>query len=156
MDPDQLPLRDIHLPEIITWWPPAMGWWILAILIPLLIMLLFLLYKKLIQRNAIKTARNMLEKIKQDMSSSDEQKLTALSILLRRTAISVFPRSEAASLTGQDWLEFLDRPLNDRPFSTGVGTILGDSRYRKKKPQLEISPLIRLCENWLKALKKYQ
>ena len=29
-DPSQIPLRDIHLPEAITWWPPAVGWWVLA------------------------------------------------------------------------------------------------------------------------------
>ena len=156
MDSAPLPLRDIHLPETIDWWPPAIGWWGLVILIPLLIALLFRLYKKLTQRTAIKTAKSMLEKIKRDTASSDEQKLTALSILLRRTAISVFPRSKAASLTGQDWLKFLDSPLNEQRFNTEVGTILSDSRYRKQKPQLEIPALIALCEDWLKALKRQQ
>ena len=30
LDPAQLPLRDIHLPEAIGLWPPAFGWWILV------------------------------------------------------------------------------------------------------------------------------
>ena len=29
MDPEQIPLRDLHLPEAIGWWPLAPGWWIL-------------------------------------------------------------------------------------------------------------------------------
>ena len=156
MNPDPLPLKDIHLPETIGWWPPAMGWWVLVILVPVLLVLVFLLYKKLTQRTAIKTAKKMLEKIKQDTTSSGDQKLAELSSLLRRTAISVFPRSEAAGLTGQDWLKFLDAPLNDQRFSKGIGKMLIDSRYRKQKPQLEIPPLVELCEDWLRALKKPQ
>ena len=27
MDPEQIPLRDLHLPEAISWWPLAPGWW---------------------------------------------------------------------------------------------------------------------------------
>lgn len=30
-------LRDIHLPEAVHWWPPAPGWWILALLLLTLI-----------------------------------------------------------------------------------------------------------------------
>ena len=30
VDPSQLPIRDIHLPGMIAWWPPALGWWIVA------------------------------------------------------------------------------------------------------------------------------
>ena len=29
MDPTQLPLRDLHLPPDIGWWPMAPGWWVL-------------------------------------------------------------------------------------------------------------------------------
>ena len=29
MDPQQIPLRDLHLPEAISWWPLAPGWWLL-------------------------------------------------------------------------------------------------------------------------------
>ena len=33
MDENALPLRDLHLPDAIGWWPPAPGWWVVIALL---------------------------------------------------------------------------------------------------------------------------
>jgi hypothetical protein len=150
-----LDLKDIHEPEAIGWWPPAIGWWLLAIAVPLLIFLLVWLYKRLTRKTAIKTAGKLLAQIKQDASRDNHQKLSELSVLIRRVAISVSPREKTAGLTGRQWLAFLDRSVTGMPFSEGVGRLLVDGPYRNTQPtELEISQLITLCEDWLKAQTK--
>jgi len=152
MPTTQLPLKDIHLPEAIGWWPPAIGWWLLTILIPLLIAVLYWFYKRLTRKTVIKTAKKNLATIKENPALDNNQKLRELSMLVRRVAITVSPRTEAASLTGRQWLEFLDKSLTDAPFSEGCGQLLADAPYRNTLPtELEISQLISLCEDWLKA-----
>ena len=124
MPTTQLPLKDIHLPETIGWWPPAIGWWLIAIFIPLIIVFLYWLYKRLTRKSAIKTAIKSLAIIKQYSNLENDKKLRELSILIRRVAISVSPRAEAASLTGHQWLAFLDKSLAGAPFSSGCGQLL--------------------------------
>jgi hypothetical protein len=155
MPTTQLPLKDIHLPEAIGWWPPAVGWWLLAVLIPLLIVFLYWLYKRLTRRTAIKTANHNLAVISQNPALDNNQKLRELSILIRRVAISVNPRTEVASLTGRQWLAFLDSSVTGAPFSEGSGQLLAEAPYRNTSPtEQEISQLISLCEDWLKAQTK--
>ena len=152
MPTTQLPLKDIHLPEAIGWWPPAIGWWLLAIITPLLIVFLYWFYTRLTRKTAIKTAKKTLAAIKGNQSLDNKQKLGELSILIRRVTISVNPRTEAASLTGRQWLNFLDKSLTGGPFSEGVGQLLADAPYRNNPPtELEIDQLISLCEDWLNA-----
>ncbi|MGZ4954927.1 MAG: DUF4381 domain-containing protein, partial [Methylobacter sp.] len=101
MNPTLLDLKDIHEPEALGWWPPAIGWWMLAVFIPLLIIFLVWLYKRLTRKTAIKTANKLLTQIKQDQTRDNLQKLSDLSILVRRVAISVSPRAKTAGLTGR-------------------------------------------------------
>lgn len=152
MNPTLLDLKDIHEPEAIGWWPPAIGWWILAIAVPLLIIFLIWFYKRLTRKTALKTAKKILAQIKQDATRNNLQKLCDLSVLVRRVAISLSPREKAAGLTGRQWLEFLDSSVKGTPFSEGIGQLLADAPYRNTQPtETEISQLIELCENWLKA-----
>ncbi len=153
MNPTELPIKDIHLPEPVSWWPPAVGWWILAVMLPVAVFILVWLYKRMTRKTALKAAKRYLAAIKQDTSRDDYQKLCALSVLIRRTAISHFPRTETASLIGAQWLEFLETPMSDKRFSEGVGQLLLDVPYRKAGTEdLKIGELIQLCEDWLQAL----
>lgn len=155
MEVQQLDLKDIHLPNVIGWWPPAMGWWLLAILIPLVCFSLFWIYKRITRKTAVKTAKKLLLEIKKNTQASDEDKLKQLSALVRRVAMSLSPRQEVASLTGQAWLEYLDYSVDGMPFTQGIGNVLADAQYKKTPViDLDISSLIKVCENWLNAQKK--
>lgn len=150
----QLPLRDVHIPEAISWWPLAIGWWITMLLIPMLLWISFLIYKRLTRKTAIKTAKKLLAELKQDKTQTDADKLVEISALIRRVAISVAPREECASLTGQAWLEYLDKSLKDKAFTQGVGQCFADVSYRKTPVEnINISELINLTERWLKSQK---
>lgn len=147
---ESLPLKDIHLPEAIGWWPPAPGWWLAALSTILLLLLLVRIYKRLTRKTAVKSAQKLLKNIRQQAGDS-RQTLTELSALLRRTAISTDNRSEVASLQGQAWLEYLDSSVPDAAFSQGVGRCLADAHYRPVMPDdADVEALFVLCERWLK------
>jgi cbb3-type cytochrome oxidase subunit 3 len=156
MNPQQqLPLKDIHLPGPVGWWPPALGWWLLALLIIVLLALSIWLYKKLTRKTALKTAKALMKAIEQNENLDDYEKISQLSKLLRRTAISSFPRSETASLTGQAWLRFLDEPLPDHPFSEGIGRLLIQAPYQaQRRDDLPVNELFKLCADWLQTIAK--
>jgi len=155
MQAQQLILKDIHLPVAMGWWPPAIGWWIVAGGVPLSCLLIIWLYKRITKKTAVKSAKKLLAVIKQDTTAEDEDKLKQLSQLIRRVAISISPRAEVASLTGQAWLEYLDSSVKGKPFTLGVGAVFADAQYRQSPhPDLDITQLITLCENWLSAQKQ--
>ena len=54
MDPAQIPLRGLHLPDAIGWWPLAPGWWVI---IALLAAGLILLLRRARQRRRESAAR---------------------------------------------------------------------------------------------------
>lgn len=147
---DDLPLKDIHLPSDIIWWPPAPGWWLLLLLVILSAVLGIYLYRRGKRRNAAKQARLYLSQLNQ-IQDEPQTALKQLSQLLRRVAMSYFPREQVAGLHGEAWLAFLDQGLSDQPFQHGIGRCLLDSHYRPAAPQdLDWPALMALCERWLK------
>lgn len=153
MEP-KLALRDIHLPESVSGWPPAIGWWLLPVLLMLAIYLLFVLYRRLSRRTALKQARRQLLEMRQKPEQDPMQALQQYSILLRRVALSVSSDPGIAGLSGAAWLEYLDESVPGQPFSRGPGQYLGDAHFRPGVPDgLDISVLSQLCEQWIKAQK---
>jgi len=168
---DALPLRDIHLPDAVSWWPLAPGWW-MVIAIMLLLSLTVVLWRY--WRNQGRLRRQALSELKHIVTEyrelSNEQKLVnRLSVLLRRLSLSAYPGSHSAGLTGQAWLRFLDdvnrnnSKTRNMPFSTPSGKLLitvpyvGSKGIENKKnngeiTQSDVSTLIALCRDWISAL----
>ncbi len=138
MDPTQIPLRDLHLPEAIGWWPLAPGWWVLIVVAIAGIVYLAMRAIRQWRRNAMRrVALKELRRIqKQYGKGIDEITLAIeLSELLRRTMLAYAPRQEVAGLTGERWLHWLDQGLEDRPFSHGAGQNVESLPYRRPDAQ---------------------
>lgn len=155
MQPTQLELKGLHLPDSISWWPLAWGWWLLLLGGIALIILLYQLIRYIIRKTPVKTAKTLLADIKQNKQMDNAQKVRELSVLLRRVAMSVAPETDVAGLTSTAWLAFLDAPMQTPSFSEGIGACLADAPYRRVVlSDADLAQLIKLCENWLKRCAK--
>jgi len=158
--PLDLPLRDIHLPEPVSWWPPAPGWWLLAGLLILLATSVLLMLRWHRRGRLGRSARSALERVFGDYRHhGDPQRLLReLSVLLRRIALSYFPRTQVASLSGEAWLEFLDRGLAGSVapggFRQGPGRVLAEGPFAPSAEAVAVSALERLCQAWLDGIVK--
>jgi len=139
-------LRDIHLPQAVSWWPPAVGWWLLLALALLLVFMGRWLWRRHQQAASKRAALAELAALQR---LDPVQQLPALSQLLRRCAVSWYPRQEVAGLTGERWLEFLDRSGHTQQFSQGVGQVLAAGPYQPAPGSLPITQLHTLCSQWI-------
>lgn len=133
MDPGQLPLRDLHLPEAIGWWPLAAGWWVIIFLV--LAGFGWLLIRAWRQRRFKAPRRYAMR----ELANAEAAYLThrnvvtlgqQVSELLRRSMLAYAPRHEVAALTGEAWLDWLDRDLPLPYFHTEGGKSLLQLPYR--------------------------
>ena len=133
MDPAQLPLRDLHLPEAIGWWPLAPGWWLLIALLSLgLAWLLQRSWQKYRMNAPRRYAIRALAAVEDEyLSHRNPVRLgQQVSGLLRRGMLAYAPRREVAGLTGESWLAWLDRDLPVPYFHTEGGKSLLQLPYR--------------------------
>ena len=151
-------LKDIHLPEIIGWWPPAIGWWLLLVLSLVLLLLVLLAIRKRRERLApYRAAMKEFDRITVDYRThNDSIKLSQqLSILLRRIAISLMPRSEVAGLTGEMWLAYLDKLSGKTILCSDTGRQLLQAPYRTGVA-VDGDALLATCRQWISAVSRYQ
>ena len=73
-----------------------------------------------------------------------------LSILLRRIALRRYSREQVASLTGSDWLQFLDATGGNGDFEHGIGQVLEVGPYRPQNRELPAGELLALARRWIK------
>jgi len=133
MDETALPLRDLHLPDAIGWWPLAPGWWgVIVILVVVVAYSSWRAYRRW-QFNAPRRYA-MRELARYETEYLEHRNPVALgkqlSELLRRAMLAYAPRDEVAGLTGDQWLAWLDLGMPLPYFHTEGGRSLLNLPYR--------------------------
>ena len=150
---NELVLRDIHLPDVALWWPPAPGWWLLSAILIVLCFIGSRLWRWLRQPSIRQQARCAFKQIKRDFHQHQDQRrlVTELSTLLRRTAMSYQGREQTAGLTGSAWADQLTELVKTPCFSEDQQTLLIHGQYAPIV-NTDTDALINSCEHWIKAL----
>ncbi|MCJ7555475.1 MAG: DUF4381 domain-containing protein [Gammaproteobacteria bacterium] len=153
MNPTDLPLRDIHLPAPVGWWPLAPGWWwLLGITLLLtagvLCVALLRRYRKARLGHWLRP-EFLLVTTKYQEDRDALALLQSISALLRRACISLYPREQVAGLTHERWLELLNKTGQTTQFSEGPGQLLADGPYRGSVSTRQVEQLIPLVESWI-------
>lgn len=152
---EKIQLIDIHLPANPSAWPPAPGWWIIfALILSLLIFSLLKLIRyrrlKIRQKNILLALTGLEEKLKREQTT---EALSEVNILLRRLALMHYPRQTIASLTGKNWLRFLDKSGDTKAFTQGAGRLLADVPYSLQMPDsVDLNGLTNAVTQWVKLI----
>lgn len=99
-------LRDIHLPPDVPFWPLAPGWYALAGLLLLVLVVLAIREWRWRQTLAYKALKAFDAALGPDRAADAQQVATAASDVLRRL-VRAQSGERAAALTGEDWTRFL-------------------------------------------------
>ncbi|MGB5258807.1 MAG: DUF4381 domain-containing protein [Woeseiaceae bacterium] len=139
MDETTLPLRDLHLPDPVGWWPLAPGWWFVLLLLAAGLTYLAWRAVRQWQHNAPRRyAMRELARYEAEYLKHRDPVLLGkqVSALLRRGMLAYAPRADVAGLTGEDWLEWLDRGMPLPYFHTEGGKSLLELPYRNPDEDL--------------------
>lgn len=100
---DNLPLlRDIHLPEDISFFPPGYGWGIIFVVL-VLVYLTYRTYKYI----RLKSRKYYALKLLQNTLDNNLESVRQISVILRRICLYKYP--QAAVLFGKKWIDFLNQ-----------------------------------------------
>ncbi len=148
-------LRDWHLPDPVSWWPPAPGWWLVAgVLLATLLLTAHVWRRWHQQRTSTRIALRQLDALQTALTADGDVRRFAAGVaqLLRRLALVRFPSAQIAGLTGQAWLSFLDATGGNGGFTQGAGRLFTDAAYRADATAQDGDPeqLHKLAADWIR------
>ena len=152
MNPDLLSqLRDIHTAPQVPWWPPAPGWWVLAILV--LLLLGWLAQRALGRLRVHQRRKQMLAWVDHLNATVDPKRdpqayLSTLNRIFKLVALRAFPEDRCAALAGQDWVDFLSSELKDSHPDLSLA-VLASGPY-DPAPQFDPGAMSELTRDWIR------
>ncbi|MFT4563736.1 MAG: hypothetical protein ACI9BW_003494 [Gammaproteobacteria bacterium] len=155
MEPTDIPLRDIHIPDPISWWPLASGWWALVGLL-LLAIVIGIALRIWLQRHRVRRAAvREFVAIEQRYREHRDAHLLAreLSQLMRRAALGYGPQHHSAALVGAAWHAHLDTLNATAKLDDSAKATLGKAPYRANE-SFDSEALLAALRLWVTGLHK--
>jgi hypothetical protein len=151
-------LNEIIIPDPVSWMPQTIGWYVVFGLI--LLVAGWWIYGRIrrFRKNRYRRlALAELAVIEQELQQPEKhaKALAEIPVLLKGTALSAFPRSEVAGLSGEKWLAFLDKTMGGKNFTEGEGRLLPELAYAPVQRTAQfsdesVSKLLQLIRRWIK------
>lgn len=151
-------LRDIVLPEPISWWPPAIGWWVLVGIS--LLVCLMLIRRHLRARAANRYRRLALDALDQALFDFNQHRHIATYVhtanaVLKRTLQTAPQKPHPAVLTksGSAWIYQLDT-LAPNVLSEHTKQMLAQGQYQTPDSltdQINVKQLHQELRTWIKT-----
>ena len=148
-------LRDIHLPEPVSIWPLAPGWWILLTLLLAAALGAFLWWRNYRRKTAYR--RLAIEELEQAFQgrqkSSEENFVMQCQNILKRAALHSYPAEPIAAMNGKTWSQWLAQQVPDK--YTVDFAVLGEGLYKANttsnhQETAAQQTLYKDCQAWLK------
>jgi hypothetical protein len=137
-------LHDIVLPEAVAYIPQTTAWYALFSCVLALLTWGGIVWVRRERRNRYrKLALHRLRDIEARGA------LCELPALVKQTALSFAPRDDVASLSGDDWLRFLDETYHGDAFTHGPGRQLPVLAYGRPNTD-EVDELVTLVRQWIR------
>ncbi len=146
-------LRDIYLPDPISWWPPAPGWWVLMVLV---VATLFFGTRWLLRWHAQncyrKEALRHLDQLKLQQAHQPLSQCRGILALLRRTAKTAYPQLSLEAELTPSMLSQLNQCCASPIFDENIQQQLGSLPYQKSPeiPDHLVRQLEQSARQWLK------
>ena len=134
-------LEDIVLPGPVSWWPPAIGWWILASLS--IIAAAWFAVRALRQWRANAYRRAALAELHTVQTNA------AVAEVIKRTALAAFGREQIASMSGLQWCQWLESRCAT-PISEEVRRMLTSDVYREPAKEAN-RELVEFASQWIRT-----
>ncbi len=125
-------LKDIVVPQPVSWMPHTWGWLALGLILLAAILLWGMVLYRRWRRNAYRReALQILDEIEGDLRSQQTRDVASarLGELLKRTALAAWPRNTIAAVSGNEWVGFLSSHQGSE-IGSALKSYLDDFEYR--------------------------